>query len=801
MNKKILALTIAATLGLYGCDDTELTGEPTVEQDIARSLAAETRISFDLLADEPTLILPTFLAVDSTNGTLSTDDSSKTGALSDPLVALGKTDGWSTSQPISINFTGSNIDANTVNNAFFLIKTDNPSSSSNIGVQDVLTQADGDFVISVQGSSLNVVLTKPLDPKSDYMFALTDSLKDTNGNSVGMTESYAYLKSKNPTPSTALDKAQEYTHKIEATFATQGIDTSTIIYSSWFTTASVGDVLFATKGAIASALNAIKTDGNANAVWGLNSTANPNNVDTTGLFSFSENVNISAGIPAPYKAGLDAKGLTTYSGKVSIPYFLETSVVNEKWKKTPWQSGMPSLAKISNVLSNGSDADKATVMTQLTAFGVTTEDLAKVSSDLPTQLKVMTALTGKKLTLADGSQLDTAREITRYSPIPQLKSVEKIPYLLIMPDMTNCTGGVPVNIFQHGITSVKENVLALASEAIDNQCQALIAIDHPLHGARALSDGTVTNEANPDVYMNLTYLTVGRDNFRQSISDNMSLRAALGSIFARNAVPDPTVTAPFNLLTPANGSSIGVGYIGHSLGAMTGIGYTATVNKPITDTATENAMFKVNRAQFANPGAGIPYLLMNSTKFGGVVKDSLLSVASTDYQNFKAGFCPSGTNPATCFSNFYANLTDTKKATVNATFSSFAYAAQTVLDTVDPINHVGTVVTTTPSYLTMVVNDEVIPNGLDSTVHSPYSPFGGTLPLIFSGYNQITTTTSNASRAAATFVAGSHSSLLDSTSNGAVTTEMQDQTASFINAGDIAVSVSGSSLLTTIPTP
>ena len=801
MNKSLLALTIAASLALTGCgDNAEVKNKVQYEPYITDSLKADTKIVFDVLTDP---ILPTFLAMDTTDGTLATEgnvgEDGYSTDLADPLTALGKTDGWSVTQAIVLPFDKS-IDLNTDTAAsFHILKSDSPLDANFSPENATELIENTHYVVKVTDNSLIIQPIIPFEPKTNYMFALTNSLTDANGETVGMSNSYAMLKSAIQAPNESLIGAQAITKAIEGTVALKKqIDPTTIIYSSWFTTTSVGDVLFATKGAIASAMSAISAGKTANEVW--NGSANPNNVDTTGLFGFSDNADISAAIAEPYQSLLDAKGLTTYKGTVSLPYFLETSVSGDKWKKTPWQSGMPSLAKISNALNNGSDADKSAIMTQLAALGITTEDLANVASDLPTQLKVMTALTGKTLALADGSQLDKERLISRYSPVPQLKSVENVPYLLIMPNPADCAGvttGVPVNLFQHGITSGKENVLALAPAAIGGQCQALIAIDHPLHGERALSDGTVTDENHPDVYMNLSYLTVGRDNFRQSIADSMGLRAALGAIFVRNSAGDPTVAAPFNLLSPVNGSRVGVGYIGHSLGAMTGIGYTATVSNKIADDDTENAVFAVSRAQFASPGAGIPYLLMNSPRFGGVVKSSLLSVASKDYLSFKSQFCPQGTDPASCYDNFYGNLSDVQKATVDDTLTSFAYVAQTVLDTVDPINHIGGV--TTPSYLTMVVGDEVIPNGLDVTEDLPYTPFGGTAPLIFSGYEQITSTTDNALREAVTFVTGSHSSLLDPGASEPITAEMQTQTASFIGKGGITVTTS--SLLTTIPTP
>jgi virulence factor lipase-like protein len=127
MNKNLLALLIASSLGLYGCgDETSLEGKATIDPDIEKSLKAETKINFDLISDplNPVVVTPTFLAMDSTDGTLSTDGSLGTSSYStnttDPATALGKTDGWSTSQPFVIEFTGNELDKNTAENGFFL---------------------------------------------------------------------------------------------------------------------------------------------------------------------------------------------------------------------------------------------------------------------------------------------------------------------------------------------------------------------------------------------------------------------------------------------------------------------------------------------------------------------------------------------------------------------------------------------------------------------------------------------------------------------------------------------------------
>jgi len=109
MNKKLLALLVASTLGLTACgDDATTSGDPTLDPNIGESLKAETKINFDLVSDpsNPVIVTPTYLAMDSFDGTIKTDGDVGTEGystdISNPEVALGKTDGWSTNQPIVI---------------------------------------------------------------------------------------------------------------------------------------------------------------------------------------------------------------------------------------------------------------------------------------------------------------------------------------------------------------------------------------------------------------------------------------------------------------------------------------------------------------------------------------------------------------------------------------------------------------------------------------------------------------------------------------------------------------------------
>lgn len=804
MKKNILAVLIASSIGLYGCgNESELTGNPTIDPRLEKSLKAETKIKFDLISDpsNPVIVIPTFLAMDSTDGTLKTDgvtgDQGYTD-ISNPAVAMGKTDGWSTTQPFVIEFTGNDLDAATATDGFYLIESKNPTDTTDSVQPTSLSAAKGDFMVTVSGSTLTVVLLKPLNPANNYMFAITDDLKDSKGDSVGMTGSYAVLKATTKPPSPALIPAQTIVHATEKELEIAGVNADSIIFSSWFTTASVGDVLFAAKSATALALSK-----GAKNVW--KGSAVSDSVDEAKLASLFTLVPPKLDTTTPTTPG----GNAIYNGTINLPYFLE--IAPTTFSVTPWQSGMPSLAKISDVLSNGSDADKATIVQQLGALGLTTADLAAVSTDSAAQVKVLSALTGATLTLADGSQLDPERTITRYSPVPKLKSVQPVEYTLILPDFTKnaaCADAEAstVSIFQHGITSSKKSIkiTTLADNMIGTGCHAIFAIDHPLHGTRGITGvGSATGETGkPEMYLNLAALPVARDNIRQSAIDLVNLRVGIGKVFATLGSQNAAAIGQLGVLATLNPSK-GVGFVGHSLGAMTGVNLGYIANKSVGDAQADAVFFNINKLGLANPGAGIPYLLLGSQDFGNFVKGNL--VAATD-ATFKENCAKNAPDIKTCYAVFEASLIaagDEKSlATLTglySAFNQFAYAAQTVLDSVDPINHSMLIDSTLPVYLAQVDGDETIPNRLipgakvtGTEIAQPYSPFGGTLPLV--GTMALTPATDDISgqtvRHAALFNDGGHSSLLDPTKNSDVTAEMQSQLSSLSNGDGTSLTVS-----------
>ncbi|MBP2699957.1 VolA/Pla-1 family phospholipase [Photobacterium lucens] len=795
-----IALVIASALSVIGCGGgSQTTIKPTVDPDIANSLKAETKVDFDLLSANKKIVFPSYLGMDVQDGTLATREGATT-----PEIAMGQTDGWSTTQPITINFTGKALDPTTAANSFYLIKSGDPTNPDDTTQPTLLSQQNGDFKVTVSGNSLIVMLLKPLDPSSNYMFAVTDDLKDMNGEAVGMSNSYALLKADSTPPAAALVPAQKITHATEAEFEQAGVNRDNIIFSTWFTTLSSGDVLFAAKMATEEAMQL-----GAKNVWqGSAIASNVTDEQLDKLFTFSEPTKI-ADTTVPNKASK----ISIYQGTLSLPYYLDIRA--NKFMNTPWQSGMPSLAKIKYVLTHGSDADKSAVLGQLSDFGVTPEDMAEVATNPQIQIEVLTKLMGKKITLANGKQLDPERIITRYSAVPELKSVQTINYTLVLPNNPKCQslGANNVTIFQHGVTADKSVLTAhskdlhsLAESLIGDQCRAIFAINQPLHGEdRGIhitdANGNTQYEnasTDPSMYLNLENLTVARDNLRQSTIDVINLRASIGKLFAgikqkQNDGTNPKDVSPLDMLNPNNG----VSFAGHSLGAIVGTNVGNIANRPTMNPAFDQQYFAINKLSLANPGAEIPYLLMNSDSFGGLIKAGVLqgTIASpteiTPYVIETGKFLQI---LQTCYEAQDSQHKDLSKCYVDniegyekqhpelkaqwtQNFIKFAYAAQTVMDPVDPINMAHGIPQSLPVFVQMVKGDSTIPN-ITMAAQLPYSPFTGTEPLI----KQLGLSKQGGDKAWKEYQNGTHTSLLDATASNATTKTMQSDMANFLNS-------------------
>ncbi|HHQ4901890.1 TPA: VolA/Pla-1 family phospholipase [Aeromonas veronii] len=812
MKKKLIYAAVVSAL-LAGCGGDDNKGDTTSSLDYVLSGANGVR--------------PSVLAPRASDGTLKF--STETADLSNPVSALSTLDGWSTTQPVQLvpaTVTGVSLPApaaseyaSAVAPLYLLELTLDPVTLQPNGVKGGKPLVYGtDFVVTGGDGKLNLVPLKPLNPSSYYMIVATDALKDSRGTPLKAGGDYSSFKS------TAGATTQEQTINglislQEGLFkAATGITSDRVIFSDWFATQSGADVLLAVKSAAASVLKSPSLD--AAALWKQDAKGNTSLPATYTINGLNGGVDfltqlanepflpqkdrdaIAAAVAANATLNGVAAVTKVYTGTVKLPYFLSTLAIAGSWDKAKtqsWHGAIPSLYAIANALKAG-DTE---VIGGLVGAGVDPALLGELIADPSRQSELLTEaskLIGVTLT-SGGKPLDTERNIGRFNPLPTLTEVQSVPLRIFAPT-TNLSAVTDVIIYQHGVTSIKENAYALALGQIGagldpsvNKVVAVVVIDHPLHGERgyALSNSmaTVTTSENPLPYLNLNYLTVARDNLKQSVADLLGLRLAVGLANTQG------------LGGQLGGAGLKVHFLGHSLGAITGANLLAVANQT-TGSAQADALFKFDTGGLAMPGGGIAPLLLNSPSFGPTIKMSVLTSGSPA---LKAGFTAYAPNcktaAATCFVNeFLPSLDAATQAGAASTLQSYTFAAQSVLDSADPINLGSGVAKSFPLFATEIVGDgalnlpdQVIPNSIAS------APLGGTEPLFrVLGLQELKGSgVLPAGHHAARFLKGGHSSLLAPDENfdqaGAVITEIQTQFASFFMSGGAAVKVTDDTLI------
>ncbi|HGS4462019.1 TPA: VolA/Pla-1 family phospholipase [Vibrio metschnikovii] len=776
--KKLLKISLlCSALWLAGCgDDTQSSGAPTIsyEPHIAKALTRETQIKFQLSGANPSVPLPSYALMNPQDGTLNLPTDGDNSP-SNPRVAMNQLDGWSTTMPLYLDFTGGNLETGAITDGIYLVELKesllaDPNTQAFEKVFKLGDELDKkDFVAFSDAATNKIAIypTKPLNPASNYILAITSEVEDAQGEPIGTSSSYATLKSKQRIYSQGqLAQLQKITHGTEALFSVTGVDAEQIVYSTWFSTQSVGDTL----NAVAAATAYGARQENPLAVWPQ--TFDHQNDAYQMTFEdpkpFAEALNADKAfeqyIKAPKNLLIAAyvqsvtdtgQSVNVTHGSVTLPYYLE---IGENWNTQAFSAASPSLAKISAALKD--PVEQAHIAAQLMGAGI---DLAELATSQEQQMK----LVGLELTKTDGSRLDSERLITRYSPLPSIKSLQTVPFLLFTPK----TGEVKnVVIYQHGITSAKENAYAFAFR-LAQAGLAVITIDMPLHGERSLDEQRSAN-TNVLAYLNLANLPVARDNVRQSILDVLALRAAL--TLSQSTFTD----SPLKDVNVATGSQIKL--LGHSLGGIVGLSALAASEQDLGNPQA-NALYRFSAAAIHNSGGRIAPLLFGSNAFAPQIKHNL-ALTSAQYKAFADTYCIGQTDSA-CYGIFEQNATELQKAQLNALFAQFSFAAQSVLDSIDPMANLASGITT-PLLLTQVHNDDTVPN---VTKEAGILPFAGTEPVAsllgLTTINRTTPTVNgqsnvfieyNATAKHSTFI-GPQNGMLDWDHHG----EMQKQTVDF----------------------
>ncbi|MDS4029397.1 MAG: Ig-like domain-containing protein [Candidatus Contendobacter sp.] len=344
--------------------------------------------------------------------------------------------------------------------------------------------------------------------------------------------------------------------------------------------------------------------------------------------------------------------------------------------------------------------------------------------------------------------------VTRYNPLPAAKVLPlQIPVLMTVPNaksgQSKPANGWPVVIYQHGITSNRTSLFALA-DALAFEGYVAVAIDLPLHGVTDTTNpfylkglertfdldlvNNTTGAAGPDgkidpsgsYFINLNSLLTSRDNAREAAEDLRQLTATL-PLVDLNGDGKPDLDTGH------------IRFVGHSLGAITG-GTFLAIDKNITS------------ATLGMGGGGIAKLLDGSAAFG---------------PRIAAGLAAAGLVKGT------------------PDYESYLAAAQTVIDSGDPINYAVATASLHPIHLIEVVGsadslpDQVIPNSVENAPLAGTEPFAKVMGLKSASR---TVRDDQGVRAIVRFNQGNHSSLLSPAASVGATAEMQGQMISFLNS-------------------
>lgn len=838
MKKLALSLAIISAFGLSACNNETIEDVKKEVIDNGTGVTSLARVVFD--PANGVLSVPNDLLFSgSLDGTLNlpVDDASD---FSDPTVAMSALDGWSTTNPfvLAINFpSGTSLDSSSVVNPAS-VKIFETLMGGDPGCTEVPRGAackvvneltfGVDFVAQASGNSIAIVPIKPLKGKTSYILALTNNIKDNKGKSVAGSITYDLVRqniSTHPLATDAQKGLQAVINSYESAIVTAGADKDSLIYTMALTTQSTVDVLATTKALMANSVPTML----ANAMQGTPTIG----VQDTGM-SVADILNADPNNPQIPPSLVPLYSAANFmQGSITLPYYLGIPTAENPLAPTNdwWKSLCDSGAMLAGFVAGGGTLPEGPLSE---SDGVCMAVSAAAGLAAPGLRDVSSAFT-----------LDVERNLTKFSPVPKANANMPVVVQMTTPDVNIAnavrTGlgiptslvepenGWPVVILQHGITSKKEDMLALTG-VLSIYGFATVAINHPLHGdpdvfGGLLPGGSRGFDLNADGvddinastvssthYMNLASLLTTRDNLRQSTSDLVGLRLGLNFLGG--------VHTEGNLIKV---DRTNVHYLGHSLGAITGINFIALTNTALAPQV--DPLFAVKTNSLAMPGVMVANFLMESGAFGDIVKSSLTFAASEAFQGYVKQVHASETAPTSgelvgYYRTFYLLLTPEQQGELNGTFTQFAFAAQTVTDAGDPANYATMMAATqTPTHLIEVVgngvdtveggsctdialtdncSDQVVPNKIST------SPIGGTEGAIaLLGLPSVSSSTEGSG--AVRFVYGHHGSILspsaipgvspDAQMSAAATQEMQGQVAGFFASMGQLITVTNADLV------
>lgn len=586
-------------------------------------------------------------------------------ALSDPQVALNTMDGFSTTSPaiftssVAVDTTtlASNVHVYTpnaaVNNpAAGVIGGVQQSSKTVVAVGDKLIHGIDYVVSSSDGKTIAILPLRPLAPNATYYVVVTNGVKSSAGLALGADTEYVVAKSGDPLVSKAdgsdcdfsdvstctvikttlvselssaisFEQVRLQTNTQEqaavdfdaAATAPKKVDLTrdNIVLSFGFSTQNVGSALLQAKGITTAQMAPTAASGAAITVT---SVPNVNPVDSLGI-------DVDGPGPTPSQPYADIYAATLNN----IPQFVDPAQPDASfWKgdSTAWL----------DLTALGGDAGLKAACDGAFAGTDPSENLVPCNGYRPAKV-------------ADTS-------IPMLVSVPKLAAVNAVRAALNGgPD--DCPANLPVTIYQHGITTSRGTLLAIADN-LALQCQVVVAIDMPKHGITAddatfgslqaqnaglyasVAERLVSGKTSGETFINLPNLANSRDTFRQAVTDLHSLLVAVAPTIATGAA---TPTALTNAKIGVDIDQTKVSFVGMSLGGIVGMPFIAQQEG-------------ISAAVLNVTGGGIAKILDGSASFEPRITAGLAAAAGI-------------TKPS-------------------SDYETFLIAAQTMVDSADPIN-------------------------------------------------------------------------------------------------------------------
>ena len=702
----------------------------------------------------------------------TSDGTANLGPATDPVrAAINQLDGFSTSAFFDILLSGSANPATVLaSKSVFLIELDTGGNDAlnPANVVGVVGPANYDAVVVSQDGGTNNVIrirpTKPLKPKAKYLVFITDDVKNASGASLTRSWSYNALRDPNyetlgaliPVRSAILGwetVASGFLSAVSGGQLTAAAAKEKLVLTYTFTTSDPMTPLVAMAAPRAAVASAQIAAGVAPAA----AVANAVTLDSAGLLSTPKQRELGisglSGIDFNmFSSQLAANVGKLYTGYIKLPYYQTTA------------AGLP----FGEYLKRNWKPD----LTLAGALGVT------VPMDV------------------DGSY-----NVTYRYPFAAKTGDESVPLQVTLPQdnwvpgfagAANCgqifaATGYPTAIYVHGITVDRTSVLALG-HTLASRCIATVAIDLPVHGVPANSELVTvlnvekstsipfaalyganapherhfnvagpsgapapmnfenpgSNDGSGAQWVNLAYLTNTRDNSRQAVMDLLNLNASLSGVSTEM------------LKSVSTGLDVDRVYlVGVSLGGTLGSVYTTVNQVAIAADAQAGLPSNLNpiRGMVASAaGTQVAQILVNSATFG---------------EPINGGLAGNGVNVGT------------------STYERFLYAAQSAMDSGDPVSYVQTLATLgVPALVQQINGDAVIPNS------AAVAPLMGTQALAtLLDTTQLGLGNHPLGRGYVKHTAGGHTSLLRPEGDAPqVTVELQAQVVTFIlNDGAVAV--------------